>query len=177
MPLYFFYTMVQKSQKWPKTQFKGSCLKLTKLKSTSTSDLFSMGHWYGQTSINRTLTYLRRTRQVWVRCCRCERFCVYSPTISDFSHHRPTHEGSLCLFGQRHSFLPSEYIVSRPDRLYCFSLRVQFKVFTLKHLAHCLGSESLVTCIFLSLVRPSLEYALPAWDSCSKHDAMSFERV
>ena len=23
MPLYFFYTMVQKSQKWPKTQIKG----------------------------------------------------------------------------------------------------------------------------------------------------------
>ena len=30
MPLYLFYTMVQKSQKWPKTQIKGggSCLKL-----------------------------------------------------------------------------------------------------------------------------------------------------
>ena len=28
MPLYFFYTMVQKSKKWPKTQIKGSCLKL-----------------------------------------------------------------------------------------------------------------------------------------------------
>ena len=27
MPLYLFYTMVQKSQKWPKTQTKGSCLK------------------------------------------------------------------------------------------------------------------------------------------------------
>ena len=28
MPLYFFYTMVQKSQRWPKTQIKGgSCLK------------------------------------------------------------------------------------------------------------------------------------------------------
>ena len=28
MPLYFFYTMVQKSQKWPKTQIKvGSCIK------------------------------------------------------------------------------------------------------------------------------------------------------
>ena len=23
MPLYFFYTMVEKSQKWPKTQIKG----------------------------------------------------------------------------------------------------------------------------------------------------------
>ena len=23
MPLYFFYTVVQKSQKWPKTQIKG----------------------------------------------------------------------------------------------------------------------------------------------------------
>ena len=23
MPLYFYYTMVQKSQKWPKTQIKG----------------------------------------------------------------------------------------------------------------------------------------------------------
>ena len=27
MPLYFFHTMVQKSQKWPKTEIKGSCLK------------------------------------------------------------------------------------------------------------------------------------------------------
>ena len=27
MPLYFFYTMVQKSQKWPKTQIKGVLLK------------------------------------------------------------------------------------------------------------------------------------------------------
>ena len=26
MPLYFFYTMVQKSKKWSKTQIKGSCL-------------------------------------------------------------------------------------------------------------------------------------------------------
>ena len=26
MPLNIFYTMVQKSQKWPKTQIKGSCL-------------------------------------------------------------------------------------------------------------------------------------------------------
>ena len=26
MPLYALYTMVQKSQKWPKTQIKGSCL-------------------------------------------------------------------------------------------------------------------------------------------------------
>ena len=26
MPLHFFYTMVQESEKWPKTQIKGSCL-------------------------------------------------------------------------------------------------------------------------------------------------------
>ena len=31
MPLYLSYTMVQKSQKWPKTQIKGSCLKWTNL--------------------------------------------------------------------------------------------------------------------------------------------------
>ena len=28
MPLYFFYTVVQKSQKWPKIQIEGSCLNL-----------------------------------------------------------------------------------------------------------------------------------------------------
>ena len=28
MPLYLFYTMVQKHEKWPKTQIKGSCLNL-----------------------------------------------------------------------------------------------------------------------------------------------------
>ena len=55
--------------------------------------------------------------------------------------------------------------------------RVQFKVFTLKRLARRLGSEGLVTRLFLSLIRPSLEHAAPAWDSCSKHDAMSLERV
>ena len=55
--------------------------------------------------------------------------------------------------------------------------RVQFKVFTLKRLVRRFGSESLVTRLFLSLVRPSLEYAAPAWDSCSKHDDMSLERV
>ena len=55
--------------------------------------------------------------------------------------------------------------------------RVQFKVFTLKRLARRLGCESLVTRHFLSLIHPSLEYAAPAWDSCSKHDAMSLERV
>ena len=54
---------------------------------------------------------------------------------------------------------------------------VQFKVFTLKRTARRLGSESLVTRLFLSLVRLSLEYAAPAWDSCSEHDAMFLERV
>ena len=35
MPLYLFYTMVQKSQKWPKTQIKGgSCLKALRPKMT-----------------------------------------------------------------------------------------------------------------------------------------------
>ena len=29
MPLYLFYTMVQKSQKWPKTQIKGGGPALT----------------------------------------------------------------------------------------------------------------------------------------------------
>ena len=33
MPLNLFYTMVQKSQKWPKTQIKGgSCLKASRLR-------------------------------------------------------------------------------------------------------------------------------------------------
>ena len=30
MPLYFFYTMVQKSQKWPKIQIKGPALMFEK---------------------------------------------------------------------------------------------------------------------------------------------------
>ena len=37
MPLNLFYTMVQKSQKWPKTQIKGgSCLNTTLAKKTAT---------------------------------------------------------------------------------------------------------------------------------------------
>ena len=68
--------------------------------------------------------------------------------------------------------MPRECVCERKD-----VHRVQYKVFTLKRLARGLGSESLVTRLFISLVRPSLEYAAPAWDSCSKHDAMSLERV
>ena len=34
MPLDFFYTMVPTSQKWPKTQIKGSCLKFFMLESS-----------------------------------------------------------------------------------------------------------------------------------------------
>ena len=46
MPLNLFYTMVQKSQKWPKTQIKGgSCLKsvaaaMQQLDHRSASELF-----------------------------------------------------------------------------------------------------------------------------------------
>ena len=35
MPLYLFYTMVQKSQKWPKTQIKGGPA-LNRLKASRT---------------------------------------------------------------------------------------------------------------------------------------------
>ena len=43
MPLYLFYTMVQKSQKWPKTQIKGgggSCLKGSMERSLLLSAIF-----------------------------------------------------------------------------------------------------------------------------------------
>ena len=41
MPLYLFYTMVQKSQKWPKTQIKGgSCLNLLVWKSSLSLSLY-----------------------------------------------------------------------------------------------------------------------------------------
>ena len=42
--------------------------------------------------------------------------------------------------------------------------RVHFKVFTLKRLAHRPGSGNLVKHLYLSLVRPALEYAAPVWD-------------
>ena len=60
MPLYLFYTMVQKSQKWPKTQNQGggSCLKeatwiahepwlhWTKLVSLRSTRLFCEEEWW-----------------------------------------------------------------------------------------------------------------------------------
>ena len=52
--------------------------------------------------------------------------------------------------------------LSWPEHVTRLIHRVQFKVFTLKRLARRLCSESLVTRLFLSLVRPSLEYAAPA---------------
>ena len=55
--------------------------------------------------------------------------------------------------------------------------RVHFKVFTLKRLARRPGSCNLVKRLYLSLVRPALEYAAPVWDSCSRHDSLSLERV
>ena len=43
MPLYLFYTMVQKSQKWPKTQIKGgSCLKLSETLKSVAKDVLEM---------------------------------------------------------------------------------------------------------------------------------------
>ena len=39
MPLFLFYAMVQKSQKWPKTQIKGgSCLKLNPARAIELSE-------------------------------------------------------------------------------------------------------------------------------------------
>ena len=56
-------------------------------------------------------------------------------------------------------------------------LRVCFKVYVLKRLAHRLGSAYVVKRLYLSLVRPSLEYASPVWDACSRADSLSLERV
>ena len=45
MPLYLFYTMVQKSQKWPKTQIKGPALKRHLNEKNTSSDRDSIhGH-------------------------------------------------------------------------------------------------------------------------------------
>ncbi len=47
----------------------------------------------------------------------------------------------------------------------------------LKRLAHRPGAANVVKRLYLGLVRPSMEYAAPVWDDCSKRDAMSLERV
>ena len=50
-------------------------------------------------------------------------------------------------------------------------------IIMLKHLAYRLGSADVVKRLYLGLVRPSLEYASPVWDACSRADSLSLERV
>ena len=61
MPLYLFYTMVQKSRKWPKTQIKGVLL-LTraKLQRFTKKDFFHSGKWRRQNKAPPLQVLVRR---------------------------------------------------------------------------------------------------------------------
>ncbi len=55
--------------------------------------------------------------------------------------------------------------------------RVNYRVYTLKRLAHRCESRFFVKRMFESLVRPILEFASPVWDSCRRSDQVVLERV
>ena len=62
MPLYLFHAMVQKSQKWPKTQIKGSCLKRTNFKTKKYFSAFSGKGGY-HSNVQSSCMFLKNTFQ------------------------------------------------------------------------------------------------------------------
>ena len=55
---------------------------------------------------------------------------------------------------------------------------VSYKVYILKRLANrCNSGNEFVAQLYLTLVRPVLEYAGPVWDACSRTDSLRLERV
>ncbi len=54
--------------------------------------------------------------------------------------------------------------------------RIAYKVFILKRLAYRFGSAVVIKRLYLGVVRPSLEYAGVAWDSCRQADMHALER-
>ena len=55
--------------------------------------------------------------------------------------------------------------------------RVSPSVGLLRHLAYRVGSALLVKRLYVGLVRQVLEYASPVWDSCTKSETLSLERL
>ena len=55
--------------------------------------------------------------------------------------------------------------------------RVAYKAFILKRLAYRCRADGFVRHMFMTVVRPILEYASPVWDSCTKADALALERL
>ena len=55
--------------------------------------------------------------------------------------------------------------------------RVGYKAFILKRLAYRCQADGFVRHMFMTVVRPILEYASPVWDSCTKADALALERL
>ena len=55
--------------------------------------------------------------------------------------------------------------------------RQRFSIFILKRLARRPVATEVVKRLYLGLVRPSLEYASPVWDACTKQDAVCLERA
>ena len=55
--------------------------------------------------------------------------------------------------------------------------RVGYKAFSLKRLAYRCRADGFVRHMFMTVVRPILEYASPIWDSRTKADALALERL
>ncbi len=67
--------------------------------------------------------------------------------------------------------------LSWSPHVHCLLKRVAHKVYIMKCLAYRCGGNDFVKKLYLSLVRPVLEYAGPVWDSCPKSDVVTLERV
>ena len=57
MPLNVFYTMVQKSQKWPKTQVEGSCLKKSEATFVAMSMLNKCAKFHGDSPSGKKVKF------------------------------------------------------------------------------------------------------------------------
>ena len=55
--------------------------------------------------------------------------------------------------------------------------RVGYTAFILKRLAYRCRADGFVRHMFMTVVRPILEYASPVWDSCTKAEALALERL
>ena len=55
--------------------------------------------------------------------------------------------------------------------------RVSCKVYMVKRLVYRCGSNAFVRHLYISLVRPVLEYARPVWDSCTLENCLRIERL
>ena len=133
------------------------------------SDLQNVNHWSNQTATTfnpskSAVMVFRGKHKEKLSCDECDILLGDSPVphCAEMKHLGVTITQSL-------SWTP------HVDKLL---QRASFKVYILKRLAYCCNSgNEFVAHLYLTLVRPVLEYAVPVWDACSHTDSLCLERA